>query len=64
MDNTDSEQYHHFIGPEVWARLKVVTRLVLNQLGAADLNLHEGRLRSSIMPSKYMYIPDDISELN
>lgn len=33
-------------------------RLAREQLATANLNPHEGRLRSSAMPAKYMNIPD------
>jgi len=33
-------------------------KAVVDQLRVADLNPHEGKLRGSTMPEKYMNIPD------
>jgi hypothetical protein len=42
------------------AAIRIVTclRVLGQQLSAADLNPHEGRLRGSQMPERFMDIPD------
>lgn len=44
--------------PRLISRIINAGRFVVNQLKTADLSVHEGKLRSSVMPVRYMNIPD------
>jgi len=51
------------VSPESSSPLYRFIRAARTLLSTIDLNPHEGRLRSSVMPVEYMAVPDDVSEL-
>lgn len=60
MDNPQTPELrpHDHLAKHVAGAFIASVRFVAHQLATADLNPHEGKLRSSVMPSENIEIPD------